>query len=207
MVKEHLRIAGRDIRDERVLDAMGKVERHRFVPMEMEGLAYSDRPLPIGNEQTIYQPYIVALMTEVLRVEPSHRVLEIGTGSGYQAAVLGELTNEVYTVEIVESLHRSAEAVLTELGYRNVHLRLADGHEGWPEEAPFDAILVACAPERVPEALMQQLAIGGRMVVPVGRGESVQQLRLLERTEEGIRESGLIPVRFVPMTGGDGEDS
>jgi protein-L-isoaspartate(D-aspartate) O-methyltransferase len=192
-------IAARGVRDERVLAAMRKVPRHLFVPTELQGEAYADHPLPIGENQTISQPYIVGLMTELLKVKPGDRVLEVGTGSGYQAAVLAAIGCEVYTVEIRAALARAAEARLHELGYRNVHVRSGDGYSGWPESAPFAAVIVTAAPERIPEPLMQQLAVGGRLVIPVG--SFYQQLKVITREAQGVSERDVIPVRFVPMTG------
>ena len=192
-------LAGRDIRDERVLAAMAMVPRERFVPEEMAAHAYRDSPLPIGYGQTISQPYIVAFMTQALGLEGDESVLEIGTGSGYQAAILGECAREVRTIEIVEELAESAEALLRDLGYANVRVRAGDGYLGWPEAAPFDAILVTAAPEHVPEPLVEQLAPGGRMVLPVGSRD--QELILIEKTRDGVTRRSLLPVRFVPMTG------
>ena len=197
MVTEQL--AGRDIRDERVLAAMRKVPRHRFVPEEMVHWAYRDGPLPIGHDQTISQPYIVAFMTQALELDGKEKVLEIGTGSGYQAAVLGECASEVYTIEIVEPLARRSTALLAELGYANVHVRAGDGYLGWPEAAPFDAIVVTAAPDHVPQPLVDQLAVGGRMILPVGRRE--QDLVVIEKTAAGVTKRSVLPVRFVPMTG------
>ena len=194
-----IQIERRGIRDRRVLDALRRVERHRFVPPDLQERAYDDGALPIGEGQTISQPYIVAIMTELLKLGGNERVLEIGTGSGYQAAVLAELVSHVYTIEIVESLARQAEARLPALGYRNVTVRLGDGYKGWPEEAPFDAIIVTAAPDHVPQPLVDQLREGGRMVIPVGRG--TQDLVLLVKEQGRIREEQIIPVRFVPMTG------
>ncbi len=202
MVREQLASPDRNIKDSRVLEAMARVPRHRFVPQDIEGLAYSDRPLPIGREQTISQPFIVALMTEALQVKSTDRVLEIGTGSGYQAAVLGELAERVFTVEIVAPLGEQAAKALGDLGCSNVRVRIGDGHEGWPEEAPFDAILVACAPEKVPQSLVTQLKDGGRMVIPVGTHE-IQKLVILRKEKGRVKTEDLIPVRFVPMTGGE----
>jgi protein-L-isoaspartate(D-aspartate) O-methyltransferase len=193
-------LAGRDIRDERVLAAMTKVPRHEFVPAYLRDQAYDDRPLPIGHEQTISQPYIVAFMTEQLKLRATDRVLEIGTGSGYQAAVLAELVAEVYSIEIVEPLAREAQATLDRLGYRNIRLRIGDGYQGWAEQAPFDAIIVTCAPERVPQPLIDQLRDGGRMIIPVGEVYN-QELILLERTGGTLERRAVLPVRFVPMTG------
>ena len=197
MVDEQL--AGRDIRDPRVLAAMRKVPRHLFVPETERAAAYQDRPLPIGHDQTISQPYIVAYMTEALDLDASHRVLEIGTGSGYQAAILGELVKDVYTIEIVEPLAARARQTLASLGYANVHVRSGNGYLGWPEQAPFDRIMVTAAPDAVPPALVEQLKVGGLMAIPVGIGD--QELRILRRTDSGLETLRTLPVRFVPMTG------
>jgi protein-L-isoaspartate(D-aspartate) O-methyltransferase len=197
MVDQQIRARG--IEDSAVLKAMRAVPRHRFVPPAVRTLAYLDQPLPIGSEQTISQPYIVAYMTEAAEVSPDEKVLEIGTGSGYQAAVLGEIAREVYTIEIIPELAERAHHVLAELGYANVHVKTGNGYLGWPEHAPFDAILVTAAPEEVPQALVEQLALGGRMVVPVGT--IFQDMMIIEKTREGIVERRTIPVRFVPMTG------
>ena len=202
MVDQQLR--ARDIRSERVLEAMRRVPRHRFVPESEQQAAYADAPLPIGHGQTISQPYIVAFMTEALDVDPTHRVLEIGTGSGYQAAVLGELAGEVFTMEIVEPLGERARQTLEALGYANVHVRLGNGYAGWPEKAPFDRIMVTAAPAEVPPALVEQLKVGGIMAIPVGTYD--QELRILRRTPSGLELVRTLPVRFVPMTGG-GEGS
>ena len=192
-------IAARGVRNPRVLETMRTVPRHLFVPERLRGSAYDDGPLPIGEGQTISQPYIVALMTELARPAPGERVLEIGTGSGYQAAVLAELGADVYTIEIVEPLARHAASLLHDLGYSGVKTRIGDGYRGWPEKAPFDAILVTAAPERIPAPLEQQLGPGGRLVIPVG--SSAQELVLVTRTDRGFREERVTPVRFVPMTG------
>ena len=200
MVAEQLAGPGRDIRDGRVLEAMRKVPRHEFVPAEMRAHAYRDRPLPIGQGQTISQPYIVAFMTEQLQTRRTDRVLEIGTGSGYQAAVLAELVAEVYSIEIVEALARRASRDLRRLGYTNVFTRSGDGYLGWPEKAPFDAVIVTCAPERIPQPLVDQLKEGGRMIIPVGPDGGVQELYLLEKREGEVRKRAVLPVRFVPMT-------
>lgn len=192
-------IETRGIKDARVLEAMRKVPRHLFVPEPHRDSAYDDGPLPIGEAQTISQPFIVALMTELIAPKPNDRVLEIGTGSGYQAAVLAELVGEVYTIEIVEPLGRRAAALLRDLGYTNVRTRIGDGYAGWPEKAPFDAIIVTAAPDKIPEPLKQQLAPGARLVIPVG--SSFQDLVLVTRTESGFREEPITAVRFVPMTG------
>jgi len=194
------------VRDTRVLDAMRKVPRHEFVPPDQAPFAYDDRPLPIGEGQTISQPFIVGAMTEALELKPSDRVLEIGTGSGYQAAVLAEIVSEVYTMEIVEPLSLGAEKALARLGYRNVHVRAGDGFRGWPEHAPFDAIIVTCAPEKVPAPLVDQLKVGGRMVIPLGadvdgRPWAAQDLVIVRKTEKGVETSKSMDVRFVPMTG------
>ena len=199
MVDEQLRT--RDIRDQRVLDAMLKVPRHLFVPGSERRRAYGDSPLPIGHAQTISQPYIVAFMTQELDVLSDHRVLEIGTGSGYQAAVLGELAKEVYTIEIVKLLGEQAQQTLAKHGYGNVTVRIGNGYLGWPEHAPFDRIMVTAAPDEVPPALIQQLKIGGLMAIPVGQG--VQELRILRRTPTGLETLKTMPVLFVPMTGKD----
>ncbi len=195
-------LLGRDITSLRVLEAMRKVPRHLFIPEPQRGRAYDDSPVPIGLGQTISQPYIVAFMTQALDVEPGHRVLEIGTGSGYQAAVLAEITREVYSIEVLPELAERAKATLTALGYRNVRLRTGNGYLGWPEHAPFDRIIVTAAPPEVPPALVQQLKIGGLMAIPVGTVE--QDLRILRRTATGMETLQALPVRFVPMTGRPG---
>ena len=197
MVEEQLR--GRDIRQPRVLDAMRQVPRHLFVPESVRPRAYDDSPLPIGFDQTISQPYIVAFMTQALNVESSHRVLEIGTGSGYQAAVLSLLAGRVYTIEIVAPLAARARGTLADLGYRNVEVRTGNGYLGWPEHAPYDRIMVTAAPDQVPPALVQQLKIGGLMAIPVGT--VTQQLQILRRTPTAMETLSTLPVRFVPMTG------
>ncbi len=201
MVEKQL--LSRDITDRRVLDALRKVPRHLFVPEEFRRLAYEDHPLPIGLEQTISQPYIVALMTELARVAEGHTVLEIGTGSGYQAAVLSVLVKRVYTIEYLAPLGEAARKRLAELGYKNVEVRIGDGYQGWPEQQPFDAILVTAASEEVPQALIDQLKPGGRMVIPVGRQADTQVLQVLEKDSEGkISRRNTIPVRFVPLVKG-----
>jgi protein-L-isoaspartate(D-aspartate) O-methyltransferase len=193
-------IVARGVRDPRVLAAMRKVPRHVFVDPSERDQAYDDRPLPIAGSQTISQPYIVALMTELLGLSPGARVLEIGTGSGYQSAVLGELASEVYSIEILPDLARSASDTLKRLGYNNVTVREGDGYRGWPEHAPFDGIIVTAAPERIPEPLIEQLAPGGRMVIPVGG--FFQELKVFTKDAQGrVAEKDIIPVRFVPMTG------
>jgi protein-L-isoaspartate(D-aspartate) O-methyltransferase len=183
-----------------VLDAMRRVPRHEFVPATVRDDAYLDSPLPIGSGQTISQPYIVALMTELARPTPADRALEVGTGSGYQAAVLSRLVSRVFSVEVVDTLARSADATLRRLGYSNVTVRNGDGYLGWPDEAPFDIILVTAAPEEVPRALIAQLKPGGRLVVPVGRVHDVQDLQLIEKDAAGrVSTRSVIPVRFVPL--------
>ena len=200
MVAEQLAGPGRNITNARVLTAMGRVPRHEFVPERMRYLAYQDSPLPIGYDQTISQPFIVAFMTEQLQPKPTDKVLEIGTGSGYQAAVLAELVAKVYTVEIIEDLARRAAADLKRLGYTNVFVRAADGYKGWSEAAPFDAIIVTCAPEKVPPPLIEQLKDGGRMIIPVGPTWD-QELVLLRKRGDKLERHAVLPVRFVPMTG------
>jgi protein-L-isoaspartate(D-aspartate) O-methyltransferase len=195
-------IAARGIKSPAVLAAMGDVPRHWFVPASYAGLAHDDRPLPIGHSQTISQPYIVALMTEALDLKPGNKVLEIGTGSGYQAAVLAELTDQVYTIEIVEPLAQRTIELLREKGYDTIHVRTGDGYRGWPEAAPFDAIIVTCAPDEPPPELLRQLAVGGRMCIPVGGAWLGQELILLTKRSDGtIKRETLAPVSFVPMTG------
>jgi protein-L-isoaspartate(D-aspartate) O-methyltransferase len=201
--REHMvvrQIEARGVRDRRVLDAMRAVPRHEFVPQDQRRYAYEDRPLPIGFNQTISQPYIVAFMTELARPQPGDKALEIGTGSGYQAAVLSELVEKVYTIEIVEPLATEARQTLERLGYDNVTVRTGDGYAGWPEHAPFDVILVTAAPDHVPQALVEQLEPGGRMVIPVGPVFDVQELLVLEKDATGrVRRRSVLPVRFVPL--------
>ena len=190
------------ILDAGVLEAMRRVPRHAFVPAALRELAYDDRPLPIGYGQTISQPYIVALMTDLLRLAPRARALEIGTGSGYQAAVLAELRHQVYTIEIVSGLAEQAATRLSDLGYDAVHVRRGDGYYGWPEAAPFDGIVVTAAASQIPPPLLEQLKPGGRMVIPVGAAFLVQQLTLIEKLADGsIRTEALLPVGFVPLVG------
>jgi protein-L-isoaspartate(D-aspartate) O-methyltransferase len=189
-----------EIRDERVLAAMAKVPREEFLPEKLRSQAYADSALPIGHDQTISQPFIVAFMTEQLRPQPTDRVLEVGTGTGYQTAVLAELVKDVYTIEIIEPLAKDASARLARLGYSNAHVKVGDGFAGWPEVAPFDAIIVTCAPTKVPAPLTQQLKDGGRMIIPVGSGLD-QQLHLLEKMNGQLAERAILPVRFVQMTG------
>lgn len=200
MVRGQLAAPDRAITNARVLKVMGRVPRHEFVPERYRSKAYEDTPLPIGYEQTISQPYIVAFMTEQLDPKPTDRVLEIGTGSGYQAAVLAELVAEVYSIEIVEPLARRAQTDLQRLGYKNIHVRAGDGYQGWPEAAPFDAIIVTCAPEKVPPPLVEQLTDGGRMIIPVGPS-GIQELVLLRKQGGRLEKQATLPVRFVPMTG------
>ena len=192
-------IKARGVKDPRVLSALRKVERDRFVPEEYLNSAYSDQPLPIGEGQTISQPYIVALMTELLDLKDDEKVLEIGTGSGYQAAILAELAKEVYTIEIVESLASMASKRLLALGYKNIKAKAGDGYLGWPEAAPFDAIIVTAAPDHIPKPLIEQLKEGGRMVVPVGTYS--QELKKIVKRSGKIETTDVIPVVFVPMTG------
>ena len=202
MVEMQLASRGRDrIVDERVLEAMGEVPRHQFMPPEMREFAYADRPLPIGHDQTISQPFIVAFMTASLELLPTDRVLEIGTGSGYQAAVLSKLVKEVYSIEIVRPLGEVAEKALADGHYENVQVKIGDGYLGWPDKAPFDAIIVTCAPERIPKPLVAQLREGGRMVIPVGRSGGRQDLYVLEKKGGEMTRRAILPVRFVPMTG------
>jgi protein-L-isoaspartate(D-aspartate) O-methyltransferase len=194
-------IKERGIKDDRVLSAMLKIERHRFVPKHLQALAYQDSPLPIGEGQTISQPYIVALMTESLELKPTDKVLEIGTGSGYQAAILAELAKEVYTIEIIEKLTKTAEERLKELGYRNTLVKCADGYLGWPEYAPFDCVIVTCASDHVPQPLIDQLAEGGRMVIPLGNPD-YQELTLIRKKDGKLVSLQITGCIFVPMTGG-----
>ncbi len=193
-------IAARDIRNPDVLEAVRMVPRHRFVPESLRDSAYEDRPLPIGHGQTISQPYIVALMTELAEVKAGDTVLEVGTGSGYQAAVLAQLGVKVYSIEIIEPLAEQARAALAATGYGDrVEVRTGDGYAGWPEHAPFDAVIVTAAPAVIPEPLKQQLRVGGRLVIPVG--QPFQRLLRITRGETGFEEENVLPVRFVPMTG------
>lgn len=190
----------RDIDDSHVLEVLKRVQRHRFVPERYQHLAYADSPIPIGYRQTISQPYIVALMTQLVEPKPNARALDIGTGSGYQAAVLAELVKDVYSIEIVKELANEARVRLDKLGYRNIHLKHGDGYRGWPEAAPFQIIVVAAAPDHVPRPLLDQLAVGGRMVIPVGN--KYQSLLVIEKSENGaLSQRKIAPVAFVPMTG------
>jgi protein-L-isoaspartate(D-aspartate) O-methyltransferase len=194
------------VTDPKVLEAMRRVPRHEFVPQDLAQYAYSDTPLPIGEGQTISQPFIVGYMTQMLGLKATDKVLEIGTGSGYQAAVLAEIVHEVYTIEILPNLGRQAERTLKRLGYSRVHVRIGDGYRGWPEQAPFDAIIVTCAPEKIPSSLIDQLKMGGRMMIPVGKevgeeGGGSQELILVRKSEKGIHREKTMEVRFVPMIG------
>lgn len=196
MVDDQIRARG--IRDGSVLKALEKVPRHKFVPTEYAALAYRDSPLPIGQSQTISQPYIVAYMTEAADISKKDKVLEIGTGSGYQAAILGEIAGEVYSIEIIPELTERASRVLNELGYKNIFVKTGNGYLGMPEKAPFDAIIVTAAPDEIPPALVEQLAVGGKMVIPVG--DKYQEMVIIEKTKKGVTEKRTMPVRFVPMT-------
>ncbi len=201
MVEAHIR--GRGIVDQRILRAFDQVERHLFVPGKYRHLAYQDTPLPIDEGQSISQPYIVAIMTHVIAPDAAKRILEIGTGSGYQAAILAELVNEVYTIEINEKLAASSKNLLLKLGYKNISFKTGDGYLGWPEQAPFDGIIVTCAPDMIPQPLIDQLAPGGRMVIPVRYASSVQDLILIEKTAYGrLKRTNLMPVQFVPLIRG-----
>jgi protein-L-isoaspartate(D-aspartate) O-methyltransferase len=200
MVEEQIRARG--VSDPAVLAALGSVPRHLFIPEDERAGAYADRPLPIGSGQTISQPYIVALMTSLLELKPGARVLEVGTGSGFQAAVLSRIAGEVYTIEILKPLAERARHTLADLGYRNVHVREGDGFQGWPEAAPFDGIIVTAAPPSVPEPLLRQLKVGGKLVIPVGNRDALQNLLVLTKRADGsFDRASVLPVRFVPMTG------
>ena len=192
-------ILRRGVTEPGVLEAMEEVPRHQFVPDDLRDRAYVDSPLAIGSGQTISQPYVVALMTSLLELDGDEKVLEIGTGSGYQAAVLSRLAMDVFTVEIREALGKRAEQTIAALGYNNVHLRIGDGYQGWPEEAPFDGIIVTAAPESIPEPLIDQLKVGGKLVIPLG--DFFQDLVVITKTPDGIEKKEVIPVRFVPMIG------
>jgi len=193
----HQQIEGRGIANPQVLEAMRTIKRHLFVPKLQRWFAYNDHPLPIGYGQTISQPYIVAYMTEAAQLKSDDKVLEIGTGSGYQAAVLAHIVKEVYSIEIIEALAQRAEKTLNSLGYQNIFIKHGDGYQGWQEHAPYDAIIVTAAPDYIPEKLLEQLAVGGRMVIPVG--SAFQNLYLMTKTKDGIKKKELLPVRFVPM--------
>jgi len=197
MVREQL--LSRDIQDPVVVSAMRSIPRHAFVSPKYAELAYSDQPLPIGLGQTISQPYVVAFMTQALRLSPESRVLEIGTGSGYQAAVLSKIAREVYTIEFLETLAKKAEIILKNIGVKNVFIRRGDGRDGWREHAPFSHIIVTAASEDIPEELIRQLAIGGRMIIPVGNRDWTQYLVLVQKEKDGIRKEKILPVRFVPL--------
>ena len=197
MVERQIRARG--ISEPAVLAALAAVPRNRFVPAELAPRAYDDTPLPIGYDQTISQPYVVAYMTEAAALTPDAKVLDIGTGSGYQAAVLAEIVGQVYSIEIVPELAERSRRLLADLGYDNVEVRTGDGYQGWPDEAPFDAIVVAAAPDHVPPALVEQLAVGARLVIPVGR--FTQEILIVTKTADGSTTEAVLPVRFVPMTG------
>lgn len=197
MIEKQLK--NRDIRSKAVLDAMRTVPRHLFVPRNMQSYAYHDSPLPIGLEQTISQPYIVAFMTEQLKPVSGMKILEIGTGSGYQAAILAQLGCKVYTIELLEELAESARKILSDLKYNNVRVKCGNGYLGWPDEAPFDAIIVTAAPDKIPDTLIEQLKDGGTMIIPVGPVHEVQSLKLITKKGAKITEKELLPVRFVPM--------
>ena len=197
MVERQIRARG--ISEPAVLEALAAVPRNRFVPAELAPRAYDDTPLPIGYDQTISQPYVVAFMTEAAALTPDAKVLDIGTGSGYQAAVLAEIVGQVYSIEIVPELAERSRRLLADLSYDNVEVRTGDGYRGWPDEAPFDAIVVAAAPDHVPPALVEQLAIGARLVIPVGR--FTQEILIVTKTADGSTTEAVLPVRFVPMTG------
>jgi len=204
MYAETRSLTGLPAMSPRVRAALGKVERHRLVPAGQRALAYRNHPLPIGQGQTISQPYIVALSTDLIAPQPQQVVLEVGTGSGYQAAVLAEIVQRVYSIEILESLAVAATASLKELQYQNIEIKIGDGYKGWPEKAPFDAIVVTAAAPRVPEALVAQLKVGGRMVIPVGAAGEAQELLLIVKTAEGrVEQKRILPVRFVPLVPGN----
>lgn len=202
MVREQ--IVARGVQDQKVIQAMLNVKRHLFVPPTYERMAYEDRPLPIGEGQTISQPYIVALMTETLELTRDMKVLEIGTGSGYQAAILAEIVNEVYTIEIIESLGKRAKKTLNDLNYNNISFKIGDGYKGWEQHAPFDAIIVTCAPSNIPKPLEKQLKEGGKMIIPMG-GSIVQELVLFEKKNDKLIKNIVTHVRFVPMVRQDGK--
>ena len=197
MVKTQIQARG--VKDSATLAAMRKVQRHKFIAANQVSSAYSDGPLPIGYGQTISQPYIVAYMTEIIKPKPNYKVLEVGTGSGYQAAVLGEIVRNVYTIEIIDKLGREASTRLKDLGYKNIAVKIADGYHGWKEHAPFDAIVVTAAAEYIPTPLKEQLKDGGRMIIPVGSPYMTQQLMLIEKTGNKYRTTTMMPVRFVPF--------
>jgi protein-L-isoaspartate(D-aspartate) O-methyltransferase len=203
MYAETRSLTGLPAMSPRVRAALGKVERHRLVPPEQRALAYRNHPLPIGRGQTISQPYIVALSTDLIAPEPHHTVLEVGTGSGYQAAVLAEVVQRVYSIEILEALGVAASKTLAELQYKNIEIKIGDGYKGWPEKAPFDAIVVTAAAPRVPDALVEQLKPGGKMVIPVGANADVQNLLLVEKLpDRSVKVRNVLPVRFVPLVPG-----
>lgn len=199
-------IEDRGISDQAVLNAFRKVDRRHFVLPEYHSLAYGDHPLPIKEGQTISQPYVVALMTETLNLKPTDKVLEIGTGSGYQAAILAQICDSVFTIEIFETLGEKAKSIFTNSGYKNIFSKIGDGYLGWPEYAPFDAIIVTCSPTHIPLPLQEQLAEGGRMIIPVGKSSSAQQLIYLEKQKGKIKQKSVLPVRFVPMIDNEGDN-
>ena len=203
MVETQLK--GRDIYDKATLEAMSAVRREQFVPKDVRLYSYSDGPLPIGEGQTISQPYIVAYMTQVLRLKPDHRVLEVGTGSGYQAAVLAEIVDSVYTIEIVEKLGVKSRNLLKSLGYDNIQVKIGDGYHGWPDKAPFDAIIVTAGAETIPEPLIEQLKDGGRMIIPVGPHRGIRQLVRVDKKDGKVKKKELMAVRFVPFTRKEGQ--
>jgi protein-L-isoaspartate(D-aspartate) O-methyltransferase len=198
-----LQIMGRGVKDKQIIEAFLEVERHRFVPKRIANYAYEDRPLPIGEGQTISQPYIVAYMTQVLKLSKTDKVLEIGTGSGYQAAILGELSDHVFTIEINETLGARADKLLKDLGYNNVRVKIGDGYKGWKEHAPYDAIIVTCSPSHVPEPLKEQLKEGGRMIIPVGEAYN-QKLVYIQKIDNELKQQNEFPVLFVPMVDQEG---
>lgn len=202
MVEQQIKARG--VSDEKVINAMFKVERHRFVPQRLRSYAYQDRPLPIGEGQTISQPYIVAFMTEILGLSKGDKILEIGTGSGYQAAILGEISEHVFTIEINEILGKRAQALLADLGYSQVAVKVGDGYQGWAEHAPFDAIIVTAAPSQIPQALKDQLKAGGRMIIPVGEAHD-QKLVYLKKVGGDLEQVNIFPVRFVPLVDPSGK--
>jgi len=197
-------IKGQGVNDPKVLAAMQKVQRHKFVPEEYQSMSYWDRPVPIGEGQTISQPSLVAMMTELLNLKRSDKVLEVGTGSGYQAAILGELVDSVFTIEIIQTLGTRSSELLLKLGYENIHIKIGDGFKGWPEHAPYNAIIVTCAPSEIPQPLKNQLAEGGRMIIPVGEKNAIQELVLIRKKKGKLLQENIIPVRFVPMLMEDG---
>lgn len=202
MVAKQIRARG--VTASEILEAMREVPRHLFVPDKYQSMAYEDRPLPIGKKQTISQPYIVGLMTDLLELDEEDKVLEVGTGSGYQAAILAQLVDQVYTIEIIEPLAKTAKLVFDELGYSNINAKIGDGYKGWPEKSPFDAIIVTCSPSHIPQPLIEQLAEGGKLIIPVGESYT-QELVLVTKKNGKVRKKDVIPVRFVPMKAPSGK--